>query len=66
MRFERRIAGSWLLIKTVRAVADGDGVRAALVWAPPAGTSQVRARVTTTPSNAGGVSAPLTLRAAAR
>lgn len=66
VRFERRSAGSWLPIKTVRAVAGAAGVTATLDWEPPAGVSRVRARAPATPANAGGVSASLTLRASAR
>ena len=66
VRFERRSAGSWLPIKTVRTVAGADGVTATLVWEPPAGVSRVRARVPATAANAGGVSASLTLRATSR
>jgi len=66
VRFERRSGSSWLLIRTVKAVAAPAGVTATVSWAPPAGTTHVRVRVPATPANAAGVSTPLTIRATPR
>jgi hypothetical protein len=61
--FERRVGGSWTLLKAVKL---GAGRTADLIWKPPLGASSVRARVAATAANGTGRSAAVTITATGR
>jgi hypothetical protein len=58
--FDRLVGGKWRPIKAVRVAASGD---ASLSWAPPSGTSTVRARFAGNAMNAPTISAKAVVKA---
>jgi phage-related protein len=61
--FERRIGGTWTLLKSVRLGASGT---VDFTWKPPLGTSRVRVRAAATAVNGAASSAPVSVTATGR